>query len=240
MRWYCCTCGRSFGSSHALGQHKAALGHTESFSWFGCSFCPVSGLPEGEIKQHEAEDHLWCSDCEREFYSYSEIKTHLRSRAHRGKSTPCPFCESPYTTVAGVTCHLENGCCPAAQHLNPDKLFGRIRARDSSGLITNQLIEWHGSMVHHATEHTWNGRYYKCYLCHRQFNALDSLNQHIRSPAHPQKPYHCPNRAICKKQFVSLAGLFSHLESESCGYTRFERVQQGFQEGVTGKRLIAF
>lgn len=40
--------------------------------------------------------------------------------------------------------------------------------------------------------------------------------------------------------FKSLAGIINHLESESCGYTRFETVQNKIGELVSGNRRIAF
>lgn len=47
----------------------------------------------------------------------------------------------------------------------------------------------------------------------------------------------------CRKQFVALAGLFNHLESESCEYMRCEKVQQAHRqltEALTGPRTIGF
>jgi hypothetical protein len=91
-----------------------------------------------------------------------------------------------------------------------------------------------------ATSATWNGRYYECYLCHRGFTTIRGLNQHLESPAHKQKIYHCPNRQ-CGRELVSLAALFNHLESESCGYIRFEKVQQSIGGFLTDRqKLIGF
>ncbi|CAP93319.1 Pc16g06490 [Penicillium rubens Wisconsin 54-1255] len=67
----------------------------------------------------------------------------------------------------------------------------------------------------------YNGSYWVCYLCKKKFNSGKALESHVNSPVHKEKVYHCLKRG-CPKEFHSLAGLFNHLESESCGFIRFE------------------
>ena len=152
---------------------------------------------------------------------------------------PCPFCGNGYVTASGLSHHLETGSCPQAPNITRDTLHHAIRSRDRGDFITKpaerRLIEWQ------ATAETWNGDGYECYLCHREFNALSSLNQHLTSPAHRQKIYRCPNHRGCSLEFVSLAGLFNHLESESCGYIRFENVRKSLAwlpVGQGGRKLL--
>ncbi|KAI0100271.1 hypothetical protein GGR51DRAFT_358644 [Nemania sp. FL0031] len=268
MAWECDACYRTFGSYRALTQHQVAVGHEEEdpfkFKCQRCSYtfrtqyaadehmdmnnhykhrcsCCTTTLPtEAEIKEHEVEDHYWCSDCERGFQNYNNIKMHLNSRVHRGNSISCPFCKSLFTTAAGIAHHLETGSCPNAKRLNRDEVYKLVRRLDNDGLIANKLLEWEGSTTYEATSRAWNGHYFECYLCHRQFNTLQSLNQHLQSPVHQQKLYHCPNRFHCKKEFTTLAGLCNHLESESCGAMRFEAVQTQFQGIMRGDRLIGY
>ena len=59
------------------------------------------------------------------------------------------------------------------------------------------------------------------------------------SNSHRQEIYYCPNRN-CPKEFVTLAGLFNHLESESCGYTRFESVNRNVADFFDSRRAIEF
>ena len=40
------------------------------------------------------------------------------------------------------------------------------------------------------------------------------------------------------KQFTALAALFHHLESESCAFMRFEKVQQQVNDVFQGRRLL--
>jgi hypothetical protein len=76
-------------------------------------------------------------------------------------------------------------------------------------------------------------------MCHREFGSLQALNQHVNSPAHREKVYHCPGRT-CSKDFTALASLFNHLESEVCGAVRFEAVQRNVGNFLDGRRLISF
>jgi hypothetical protein len=53
------------------------------------------------------------------------------------------------------------------------------------------------------------------------------------------KIYHCPS-FTCGKEFVTLAALFNHLESESCGFTKFMRVQRSVDGFFNASRAITF
>ena len=56
-----------------------------------------------------------------------------------------------------------------------------------------------------------------------------------------QEIYHCPNKMRCGSQFRTLAGMFNHLESESCGFIKFNGVQRNVAGILAGKqRLIGF
>jgi hypothetical protein len=90
-----------------------------------------------------------------------------------------------------------------------------------------------------ATAASWNGNSYECYLCHRGFGSLFSLNQHLASPAHKSSIYHCPNTR-CGSEFKTLAGLFGHLESESCNFMRFGSVQQQVKNVFASGRTLTF
>ena len=120
-------------------------------------------------------------------------------------------------------------------------IYKTVKTRDPGGLVTKKLLTYPEFDTQNiATAAAWNGYNYECYLCHRLYNTLQSLNQHLTSPTHSEKLYHCPNRA-CAREFVILAALFNHLESESCGFVRFEKVQENVHEFITGRqKLIGF
>ena len=117
-----------------------------------------------------------------------------------------------------------------------------IRQRDPNGVITNKQIEWHkeSNISYTVTKLAFNGSFWECYICHDEFSTKNGLNSHVNSPVHKQKVYHCPNLKNCSRQFVSLGGLFGHLESETCAYMRFETVQQQVTDVLQGRKLIAF
>jgi hypothetical protein len=152
------------------------------------------------------------------------------------------FCSAKFVGASGLSHHLETGSCKRAPFLNREKIHRMVRERDPHGVISNKQIEWHerADVAYSATNLAFNGSSWECYLCHRKFQSLPALNQHLKSPAHEQDIYHCPNFGGCSKQFVTLAALFNHLESESCKLMRFDRVQQQVSNVFQGRILIAF
>ncbi len=134
-------------------------------------------------------------------------------------------------------------------------MYRFVRSKDPSGIISKKLLEWDDAGTYEASPRTWNGSGYECYLCNRAFNSLNGLNQHLNSPARELSPdrelgmsdlhrvdqqplYHCPNRGC--RDFKTLAGIINHLESESCGITRFAAVQRGVTNMIGGDRLLCF
>lgn len=155
----------------------------------------------------------------------------------------CPFCKTWFTTPSGLSHHLESASCPKASSLNRETIHRMIRERDPKGTITMRQIGWHPELnsTYHATDLAFNGTYWECYMCHGEFRTKGSLNQHLNSPAHKQLLYHCPNYTNqCGRQFPSLGALFNHLESESCAFMRFEKVQSHVENVLAGKGRIAF
>jgi Zinc-finger of C2H2 type len=77
-----------------------------------------------------------------------------------------------------------------------------VRA-DTNNYITNPVrllpgplgrYEPPATTVTLATERSWNAlsMAYECFLCHKTFNSLPWLNQHLQSPVHQDKIYKCP------------------------------------------------
>lgn len=168
----------------------------------------------------------------------------MNSRTHRGQEISCPFCQKGFVTASGASHHLERGACPNAPQMNRATIHRMIRRLDPHGTVTKKQLEWHpeDSAVYQATSQAYNGRFWECYLCHRNFNTSQALNQHLSSPAHQQNIYHCLNRRTpCRKEFKTLAALFNHLESESCDFMRFEdvqNVQRQVTDAIRGGRLL--
>ncbi|KAF2191199.1 hypothetical protein K469DRAFT_732670 [Zopfia rhizophila CBS 207.26] len=241
--WACETCDYEFWTEDAAAKHMDFVGHWRQYE---CEACDTAYRTPQEARRHmELNNHFreyYCESCERGFQNENNLRIHLNSNIHRGSNISCPFCKRNFATATGVTHHLESGSCPNARTLNRDIIFREIRKRDPGHLITKKLLTWNreSSSSITVTERCWNGSCYECYLCHREFGSLNALNQHVNSPAHKQKIYHCPGRG-CGKEFVSLAALFNHLESETCGAVKFEAVQRNVGGFLTGRqRLIGF
>lgn len=108
--------------------------------------------------------------------------------------------------------------------MNRQTMLQMVRMRDPNGLITNKQLGWYDErhIGFEASNQAFNGYLWECCLCHRKFETRHGLNMHLNSPRHQQRSYHCPNFR-CGREFVSLAGLFNHLESESCAFMRSKR-----------------
>ncbi|KAH7231709.1 uncharacterized protein BKA55DRAFT_524042, partial [Fusarium redolens] len=245
----CETCDRYFNSQRAVEQHMSDLNHwaasasdsTEESSYY-CEFeyCGEEFDTSDDLRNHEIDDHLYCDPCDRSFKDLNSIKMHLRSRVHQGENQPCPFCGHLYVTAAGVFQHLENNGCPKAP-LDRMMVYEAVKKRDPNGSLTMKLLNWSKSDSFEATERSWNAitRTFDCSLCRARFNSLKSLNQHLQSPKHVQKLYHCPKKG-CGKKFTTLAAATNHLESEQSNFMRFEDVQEAASRIFDPGRMIAF
>jgi hypothetical protein len=255
----CETCTRTFATERACNQHMNELDHWEPT--YECETCTATFSTQYACDRHmDISRHRrhYCYECQRGFQNDNNLRMvcppssrrevgrwlrrdvkHLNSRIHQGAAVACPFCERGFTSASGVSHHLETGSCPKATNLNRDTIYNSIRARDTQGVITMKQLEWNSEFV--ATERSFNGYNYVCFICRREFSTLVDLNKHLKSPVHQQKLYHCPNRRGCGKEFVSLAAMFNHLESESCGFIRFGQVNDRVSGMLTGRqRFIAF
>ncbi|KAL3481236.1 hypothetical protein BJX99DRAFT_253894 [Aspergillus californicus] len=241
-QYQCETCTRTFRSQQACDQHMNSLDH-----WtpqYECETCTRTfSSQNGADKHMKANAHYmyYCKSCDRKFQNENNLRAHLNSKTHRGTEIGCPFCKIKYTTGSGLSHHLETGSCRNAPSLNRETIYRLIRKRDPSGVITHKQIGWveEQNAQYSASATAWNGSGFECYLCHRSFTKLFGLNQHLNSPVHKQQVYHCPNRG-CSKPFAALAGVFNHLESESCSFMRFEKVQASVGSVFQGNRLISF
>lgn len=244
--WECETCPTRFREERMADQHMEDKDH---WSYpYECETCTYIFRTADDRDDHQQDEghysHLHCTDCNRYFSSEQDLKQHLNSRVHRGQNMACPFCRATFTTASGVSHHLERSACPNARNLDRQTIHRAIRQRDTQGVITERLLEWHENDRHAQWDpaSAWDGHGYRCYLCEKAFNSPLALRQHITSPVHQQKLYHCPNGRCGAKKFTTLAALFNHLESESCGYVKFEAVQKNVNGFLTGgsQRLISF
>ena len=143
------------------------------------------------------------------FESRSNRDHHLRSSIHRSSKFSCPGrkCKRTFISESALILHCESGTCRSG--VTRHKINRAVTSLDSNNIITNpnRLLrdsEEQENYKYSATSRSWNGAAYECYLCHKGYGTLRALNQHLGSPAHRQKIYHCFGRA-CGKQFTALA-----------------------------------
>ncbi|EKD19942.1 uncharacterized protein L3040_002379 [Drepanopeziza brunnea f. sp. 'multigermtubi'] len=205
LGWQCDICDRVFGSEHSRHQHYSS-----------------------------AAGHSYCVPCRRIFMNENNLRQHLHSKLHMGGSIECPFCSLSFTTASGVTIHLESGACTVSG-LDRSKINRIVRQLDRNHVITKPMLTMSGydrpDAVTRATERSWNGRHYECYLCAKQFGTLQGVNAHLASPVHEQKIYRCP-KGSCGREYKALSGLVQHVESEICGVMRFAQVQKQARSGI--------
>lgn len=119
----------------------------------------------------------------------------MRSRKHMDNPIECPYCKRDFTTASGVVIHLESGNCSSG--INRRMINETISRLDRNNVITNRMITMPGYNAGEtiATERSWNGQCYACYLCSKGFASLGALNNHMGSPVHEQAIYRCPKRS---------------------------------------------
>ena len=137
---------------------------------------------------------------------------------------------------------MESGSCVSGVDRNAVDRF--VRHHDKNHVITDpsRMITAGDPKREtrlYATPAAWNGAYYECYLCHNTYRSLAALNQHLGSPRHMEKLYICP-LSTCRIKFVTLSGLCQHIESESCGVTKFRVVQDAMDQLMGRMRRITF
>ena len=124
--------------------------------------------------------------------------------------------------AAGVISHLEGGHCSVAR-LTRESLYDRFQEADPDCVFTNEELDPELKMQqrHRKTRNGW----WECSLCKREFFQWGDLIQHLESPFHQPRFYHCPNDEECHREFTTLAGVFSHLQHGQCSYLSFGAVQ---------------
>jgi len=242
---YCFRCERDFASYSALAQHKANSSfhyicrkcnadfsnagsldtHIEDNHWY-CGPCGVFTDSENQLQEHYVRsiEHHYCRPCKRFFESGNNLSAHLRSKLHAGGTVKCIGCARTFPTISAMTIHLESGTCPSGA--TRQKVNDTVRRLDRDNLITDRLLTYPDSSSRTevwATDAAWNGRAFVCYFCTCEFRSLAALNQHLKSPVHERKLYHCPK---CAVKFNAFSGLIQHVESESCGIARFAQVKR--------------
>ncbi|KAK5173261.1 uncharacterized protein LTR77_001942 [Saxophila tyrrhenica] len=241
----CETCPKLFATWNSCYQHRNATGR-----WapkHECHTCSKKFHSAEKAASHMARnDHYssrYCIDCKTFFQNENNLKQHRNSKLHRGSNNiTCPFCKNGFMCASGLAHHLETGSCRNAPSLNREKLFRVVCQADPTGFFTNMNVQFGKSNARWEVNdavYDYYRRARPCHLCSQGFATANGLSQHLNSPKHQQKVYHCP-KTSCGKKFAALAGLANHLESESCGLMRYEAVQKKFGRIMDSSRMLGY
>jgi Zn finger protein HypA/HybF involved in hydrogenase expression len=205
-----------------------------------CNGCERQFIDMAALNQHlfASPKHNWCFDCSRDFTSETALSNHQNSLAHRGRDFKCPFCQGMFKSPSGIALHIESGCHKFTRH----HVTAAVQAMDIVPNIAIKRIT--GPMcpptvrTYIATEASFNGSAYQCYLCAKLFRTLSALNGHLNSPAHDDDEFRCPK---CKAEFKLISGFTQHLESRSCGLAETTQIDNYFNDLTTQfSRLLKF
>jgi hypothetical protein len=192
--------------------------------------------------------HLYCATCDRFFDTFNHLENHLASSIHRPKDLKClgRECNKMFISISALTQHLESGACNSNfTRASVNRLAVRL---DGNNVITNpnRLIRGPDgyntppSTLPYATQNSWNGNFYECFLCYSEFRKLSALNRHLQSPRHEDSIYRCPNVDGCGREFTVLSGLCHHVEKDRCGVQRFQYAKKAMESLVVGLRRVEF
>ncbi|ETW80917.1 hypothetical protein HETIRDRAFT_320509 [Heterobasidion irregulare TC 32-1] len=243
---YCTACERLFVHDRALEQHlQSSAAHQDSSDEYEeesevetdseseseeryCHGCTRWFVSRESLYQHLASSsrHNWCFVCSRDFGSEAALDQHSSSRVHKDRNFRCPLCGSMFKFPSSIAHHVESGACNNISRHQVTAAVHRLNIVPTISLshrITGPGGPPMRTIVHYsATEQAFNGSAYECYLCHRTFRTLASLNMHLGSAAHDEDEFECPK---CKKTFTLISALVQHIESEVCGAARFKQVE---------------
>ncbi|KAJ7067498.1 hypothetical protein C8F01DRAFT_668622 [Mycena amicta] len=230
---YCQYCDAHFNDGGELDEHMGA-------QHYYCGTC--RRVFQNDIGLHEhyrqSSVHHYCTPCKRVFASASNLNAHLNSSIHLPRNIPCPGrgCTQSFINGSSLAAHLESGSCSSGATRQSVNRY--IRENDTRNIITDpaRLITGgsnsnESTTRYLATDQSWNGAAYECYLCHANFRLLSGLNQHLASPRHEDKVYICRG-PTCQRRFHTLSALWAHVESEQCGVMRFGAVRRVMDELV--------
>ncbi|KAF8871913.1 hypothetical protein CPB85DRAFT_1351001 [Mucidula mucida] len=203
---YCGRCDRYFSSENALEQHRntAAIHQEdddESEEYESdhdddpyCASCNrMFGCKEALYQHLSASSlHNWCFICLKDFRSPEALSQHDASRVHKAADIKCPLCPRLFKAPSDIAGHIEAGGCDA--RISRHHVAAAVHALKLTPTISiNRRIT--GACVQRSYGQ------YECYLCHRQFRTLSSLNTHLVSPAHDAEQFKCPSRT-CGRRFT--------------------------------------
>ncbi|KAG9671660.1 hypothetical protein KCU99_g2981, partial [Aureobasidium melanogenum] len=214
-----------------------ALDH---WQWpYDCETCNARFSTERSAEQHmEAKDH-WsypydCETCNDSFRFEDDRDDHQEEEGHY-KHLHCSDCDRYFQSPNNLAQHMRSRV-----HQGTSIKFPFCQA---------SFVTASGVSHHLETSSCPKAKYLSSSAIHRAIRQRDPkgvITERLLEwhDVHQAPLYHCPNKTgkCGGKRFTTLAALFNHFESESCGFVKFGAVQKnvsGFLSGG-GQNLISF
>ncbi|KAI5118107.1 hypothetical protein M0805_003461 [Coniferiporia weirii] len=237
--YYCTIC------STLLNDEYDFLNHGEKYHYV-CGSCVTIFASSNALINHNDCEHYYCRECDRVFQTAANLASHKASSIHKPRNVNCPGrgCRKAFISVSALILHAESGTCPSGVTRSTVDAF--VARLDRQNVITNPARMITGPYGHQtppaepeywATERSWNGYAYECFLCDSTFRTLWSLDAHLKSPRHRERIYRCP-MAGCGQEYQVLSALSQHVERGSCGARRNTQVQSVMDRLTNGMRTI--
>lgn len=119
-----------------------------------------------------------------------------RASGDRGMKHECPQCHKGYSTLSGLTKHLQFHCSNTHQR------------KSFTCKYCEKVYVSLGALKMHIRTHTLPC---KCKICGKAFSRPWLLQGHIRTHT-GEKPYQCPS---CQRAFADRSNLRAHLQTHS-------------------------
>lgn len=205
----CNECDETFLSSNELRRHMMI--HAP----YICFICGDHFFDEEILLTHRechVVERCWmCVHCDRGFSSQEILVTHQKSH-FKEKPEPSGFvCEgcgklfrNKEDLEAHLQYHLESRLCELCHMLFPDDGHMRRHMRKKHRVDPPQLIKYATGSEQKTTK---KGRY-RCLVCQKDFQFVNSMKHHLRSSHSVAKTYKCND---CGECFHDVYGLKGHL-----------------------------
>lgn len=198
-----CKCGRRFGDSHALQQHREATSHHY------CLECAQAFVDANAVQQHRSAVHSFiCKHCGRKFPQLQPLYDHQKSTQH----CYCRECDRHFVSSEALRQHSSSAIHATQFHCcDCDRDFVHEQA-----LIQHLADKYHNPRAKSSIQTSLTSSWV-CGDCDREFRDEKRLQQHRSSVIHaPLCNIKCIGSNRCTQVFTSPSACLHHLESGAC------------------------